>query len=443
MYYTIWELIFCFFLYSFGAWALMVAVSAFQTGRFLNPGLLNGPVSLSGGAAVTVLAVLITDYATNYLGQFALSFVLVAVITSCGAWIAERILGRRPWDTVKMKALSLGGWRGLLRTGVLALLVQLVVLLIQPYLYILIHLIPALPLRVADLVLLALLACDLLATLWAMRRIKRGSQLALQVSISLQDARMTWGSRLVSVIRKRLWKAFPELEHVSSDGTGFGLPNKDRVFAQGLCFYKVFWMFFLCALFGDWIETVYVWVTSGILMSRSSLLYGTFSVVWGLGGVLFTIVLHPLRDKNDRFVFLGGFFLGGAYEYLCSVFTQIVFGTVFWDYSDMPFNIQGRTNLLFMFFWGVLALVWVKWIDPPLNKGIEKLPPVFGTVLTWVVVVLMVLNIGLTALALSRYTARAEGNASVSSVGAFLDNQYPDSLIERVWPNMQFPAGAS
>lgn len=438
MNYTIWELIFFFFFYSFGGWVLSVAVSAFRTGRFVNPGLLNGPVALTSGAMTTAMAILVTDFATDYLVQFGLGIVLMTVIPFLAGQISERCLGRKLWDYDGKQYNPFVGWKGFLRTALGTLVVLLVVLLFHPYLYILCQLIPPLALNILDWVLIALLACDMIATLWAMRRIRKASQLALDISATLQDARMSWGSRLVEAIRRRLWKAFPELEHAPRDGTGFGLPRKDRVFAQGVGFYKVFWMFFLCSLFGDWIETVYVWLTSGILMSRSSLLYGTFSVVWGLGGALFTVVLHPLQAKHDRYVFLGGFFLGGAYEYLCSVFTELVFGTVFWDYSDMPFNIQGRTNLLFMFFWGVLALVWVKWIYPPLSKGIEKLPPVFGTVLTWIVVIGMALNIGLTALALGRYTARFQGLPAEHAVEEFLDHQYPDGLIEFIWPNMQF-----
>ena len=75
-------------------------------------------------------------------------------------------------------------------------------------------------------------------------------------------------------------------------------------------------------------------------------------------------------------VFIAGFFFGGAFEYLCSVFTEVFFGMKFWDYSYMPFNIDGRTNLLFMFFWGIVALVWFKFIYPPFSKFIEKIPPV-------------------------------------------------------------------
>lgn len=436
MYYTIWELLFFFFVYSFLGWAARVAAEALRSGHFVNAGLLNGPVSVSSGTVVTLLALLSTQYATNYLGQYILAALMIPMVTSCFGFLSERVLGRKLWDYNGQNYSAFGGKKGLLRTLLLALAALTTVALLHPFLYIFCHIVPTLALQIADWVLLALLACDLTATLWAMRVIKRRSQLAEGVSVSLQDARMTWGSRIVAKIRNRLWWAFPDLSNPPENGGA--QPQEGRVFAQGLCLYKVFWMFLICALVGDWIETVYVWLTAGILMSRSSLLYGTFSVVWGLGGVLFTIVLHPLRERNDRFIFLGGFLLGGAYEYLCSVFTEIVFGTVFWDYSDMPFNIQGRTNLLFMFFWGVLALVWVKAIYPPVNRWIEKLPPLLGTVLTWCLAVFMVCNTLISGLAMARYVARAEGTAGAGAVGQFLDNQYPDELVEWVWPNLEF-----
>lgn len=52
-----------------------------------------------------------------------------------------------------------------------------------------------------------------------------------------------------------------------------------------------------------------------------------------------------------------GTFIGGAYEYICSVFTEIVFGKIFWDYLGLPFNLGGRINLLYCFFWGIATVV--------------------------------------------------------------------------------------
>ena len=102
-------------------------------------------------------------------------------------------------------------------------------------------------------------------------------------------------------------------------------------------------------------------------MSRSSVVYGPFSIVWGLGCAMFTALLYKYKEKSDRYIFMLGTVLGGAYEYACSIFTELVFGTVFWDYSKLPFNLGGRINLLFCFFWGIAAVVWLKIIYPKLS----------------------------------------------------------------------------
>ena len=119
---------------------------------------------------------------------------------------------------------------------------------------------------------------------------------------------------------------------------------------------KLFWIFLLASLIGAVVEIVFVGLSAGEWMSRSSLLYGQFSVVWGLGAVLMTVLLHRLAGKNDRYIFFSGALLGGAYEYLCSWVGEKVFGVIFWDYSHIPFNLNGRVNLLYCLFWGIAAV---------------------------------------------------------------------------------------
>lgn len=70
-----------------------------------------------------------------------------------------------------------------------------------------------------------------------------------------------------------------------------------------------------------------------------------------------TYIMYNYRDRSDGFVFSFGTFIGGAYEYICSVFTEIVFGKIFWDYRGLPFNLGGRINLLYCFFWGIATVV--------------------------------------------------------------------------------------
>lgn len=109
------------------------------------------------------------------------------------------------------------------------------------------------------------------------------------------------------------------------------------------------WLFVIGAFLGDMVETVFCRVTAGVWMSRSSLVWGPFSVVWGLALVLATVLLRQEKDRSDRYLFAFGTVMGGVYEYVCSAVTELLFGTVFWDYSKFKFNLGGRINLLYCF----------------------------------------------------------------------------------------------
>ena len=151
---------------------------------------------------------------------------------------------------------------------------------------------------------------------------------------------------------------------------------------------------------------------------------------------MFTAVLYKYKDRSDRYIFLAGTILGGAYEYGCSVFTELVFGTIFWDYSHIPFNLGGRINLLYCFFWGIAAVVWLKGIYPRLSGLIERIPMKVGKIGTWVLVVFMIFNMAISSLALARYNQRqSDPDAPRTVVSDFLDRHYPDERIEHVYPN--------
>ena len=74
------------------------------------------------------------------------------------------------------------------------------------------------------------------------------------------------------------------------------------------------------AFLGDIVETIFCRLTAGIWMSRSSFVWGPFSIVWGVALAAATMLLYRYRKYSDRFLFFMGTFLGGAYEYTCSAF---------------------------------------------------------------------------------------------------------------------------
>ena len=207
------------------------------------------------------------------------------------------------------------------------------------------------------------------------------------------------------------------------------------VFAQGCSFYKIALLFIIGSFLGDITETIFCRITAGVWMSRSSLVWGPFSVVWGLALAAGTLLMYSYRNRSESFLFIFGTLIGGAYEYSCSVFTEICYGTVFWDYSNIPFNLGGRINLLYCFFWGIAAVIWLKVCYPLFSKWIEKIPIKPGKIITWILVIFMVADIAVSAGALARYNDRAHGEPAQNVVESILDERFDDARMQRIYPN--------
>ena len=108
---------------------------------------------------------------------------------------------------------------------------------------------------------------------------------------------------------------------------------------------------------------------------------------------------------------------------------------MFWDYSEIPFNLGGRINLLYCFFWGIAAVVWFKCCYPFISRMIERLPVIFGKVATWALILFMCCNITVSCMALARYGERQEGVPAKESWQVWTDAHFEDARVERIYPN--------
>lgn len=170
-------------------------------------------------------------------------------------------------------------------------------------------------------------------------------------------------------------------------------------------------------------------------MSRSSVVWGPFSIVWGLAIAMVTILLHKYQKRSDGVLFFAGTFLGGAYEYICSVFTEIFFGKVFWDYSRIRFNLGGRINLLYCFFWGIAAVAWIKGVYPRISVVIEKIPMKIGKIISWILIVFMCCNMAVSSMALIRSSQREKDIPATQSWQKTMDQRFGDERLKQIYPN--------
>ncbi len=429
------DLLLYLLVYSFLGWVTEVCVVAVKEHRLCNRGFFNLPFCFSYGIIMELL-ILILPTIHGMTGQYIFQFAAVLAVSSVVTWLsgslAKRLSRNLLWH-YEENNLFTGNGRQVVAALARAAVYLLVLLLVHPLLVMLAGIMPRLLKLVICAVIGVLLILDFLSIVYAIYRDQRRVKLELleETQSRLQKSKAGLGSLVYRMIWKRLERAYPSMEHMPVGG------KVKETFAPGLCWDKLVWIFFITALLGDLIETVFCRFSMGYWMSRSSLIYGPFSVVWGLGAIILTVVLQRLADKEDRYIFLSGCLLGGVYEYGCSVILEVVFGKIFWDYSHIPLNIGGRVNLLFCLFWGALAVIWVKVLYPRLSGLIEKIPPIIGKIITWFIVIFFLCDGILSAAVIFRYNQRAEDAAGNSVVGQFLDENYTDDFVEFVWPSMK------
>lgn len=426
MIYNTYELIWLFLIYSFLGWMLETILAATEQRRFVNRGLINGPLCTIYGVPIVILTIFGQELPLFWL---FLGAMIVATVTEwIGGHIIERFYHERWWDYSDIK-WNLDGYICLPASLVWGVLGTISMrwgngLLIRLYGF--------LPEGIGHLlvwILAGMLVLDVAATIFALSGIGRSTQKWEAVDSWFTSISLRIGQWLYGHVDRRIHRAYPKTVRVEK-------PQRDKtVFAAGCCMQKLVWLFFIGCLLGDITETIFCRITAGVWMSRSSLVWGPFSIVWGFAIAAVTDLLYKYKDRSDRFLFLMGTALGGAYEYLCSVLSEMVFGTVFWDYSEIPFNLGGRINLLYCFFWGFAAVAWFKIFYPVISGWIEKLPICAGRILTWVIVVFMCCNMAVSTMALIRSNERSQGIPATQSWQQTMDERFPDERMEKIYPN--------
>lgn len=217
--------------------------------------------------------------------------------------------------------------------------------------------------------------------------------------------------------------------------------KKGDTFASGINFYKLAWVFLIACVLGFVIETIYCYLISGVIESRQGLVYGPLNQIYGMGAVIMVLLLRPIATKNVGVLFGAGAVIGGVFEYICSWVQELVFGTVSWNYEGQPLSFGGRTSIKYMFFWGVLAVVYIRYVYPILSKWVERIPKKHGYTLTWVMVVLLSVDIVISAAAVTRWSSRQQGAPATNVVEEFLDENYPNELLAEIYPSMQLAGG--
>ena len=262
-------------------------------------------------------------------------------------------------------------------------------------------------------------------------------------SASLKDAQMRTSkmedelSARLHDVKEDLDRKWYRLNPPSNTSIDVAEQQTDH-FAQGINLYKILLILIIGSFAGVVVELIWCLITNGYLESRSGLVYGPFNMLYGVGAAALSLALYRFRNRGRWLSFLGGFVVGSVVEYLCSWGQELLLGSRSWDYTGMPFNINGRICLLYSVFWGFLGVLWIKDLYPRMSKWILKLPNRAGRLVTWMLTVFMAFNCLVSAVAAWRWAERVNGAAPRNGFEELLDARFPNERMERIYANMRF-----
>ena len=143
--------------------------------------------------------------------------------------------------------------------------------------------------------------------------------------------------------------------------------EKKKITILGIDLWEIFAYFIIYSIAGYIIETSFALIRYGVLESRQSFLYGPFCSIYGVGAVVMIVFLQYFM-KNWITLFAGGFIIGSVTEYLVSLIGEWILHVKWWDYSNLPFNLNGRICFSYSLFWGVLAIFLMRAIHPHIRN---------------------------------------------------------------------------
>lgn len=196
--------------------------------------------------------------------------------------------------------------------------------------------------------------------------------------------------------------------------------------------YRYIIAFFLFSFLG-WIwESIFCTINQHKWANRG-FLYGPVCPIYGCGSIpgLFIydlIKAGHLPNMKWWMIFILGFFFSMVLEYSISWALERLFKARWWDYSNVPLNINGRTSVPTSLAFGAAAILLLKVLIPLVDKGLSALPETLLHILALILVSIISIDTTLTISSLTDF------QKYVASIDEGFQNHMAD-IVDRVYGN--------
>ena len=147
----------------------------------------------------------------------------------------------------------------------------------------------------------------------------------------------------------------------------------------GIDGYEVVMWFLTYSMMGWLVESIYMSFCNHKITNRG-FAKGPFCPIYGFGALTVFFVLRPYSDNSILLFFLGSF-LATTLEFLTALVMKRIFGEIWWDYHEKPFNYRGIICLESSIAWGFYTLFLFMFLQNIVAALVAMIPVRAGRVI--------------------------------------------------------------
>lgn len=147
----------------------------------------------------------------------------------------------------------------------------------------------------------------------------------------------------------------------------------------GIDGYEVVMWFLTYSMMGWLVESIYMSFCNHKITNRG-FAKGPFCPIYGFGALTVFFILRPYSDNSILLFFLGSF-LATTLEFLTALVMKHIFGEIWWDYHEKPFNYRGIICLESSIAWGFYTLFLFMFLQNIVAAFVAMIPVRAGRVI--------------------------------------------------------------
>lgn len=167
----------------------------------------------------------------------------------------------------------------------------------------------------------------------------------------------------------------------------------DKLFFGRDMYHIVLW-FLTYSILGWGVESIYMSICNKRLTNRG---FSRFPIcpIYGVGALTVYFLLSPY-SHNRILLFLLGAILATAIEWITARIMERVFGEIWWDYTDKPFNYKGILCLESTLAWGLYTLLLFGILHRFVERIVNAIPFHIGRLAGAIIIVLYLIDFMIT-----------------------------------------------